>query len=93
MEKVTVETSMGPVKMRADDHQALIPLAVSVVSKDAKYKADGTPLGFKTIKLLTGEQASGAVSPACKMVPLLPRRARLLSARGEGAGVSSRHDT
>jgi branched-chain amino acid transport system substrate-binding protein len=68
MEKVTVETSMGPVKMRADDHQALIPLAVSVVSKDAKYKTDGTPLGFKTIKLLTGEQASGAVSPACKMV-------------------------
>ena len=68
MEKVTVETSMGPVKMRADDHQALIPLAVAVVSRDAKYKTDGTPLGFKTIKLLTGEQASGAVSPACKMV-------------------------
>lgn len=68
MEKVTVETSMGPVKMRADDHQALIPLAVSIVSKDAKFKTDGTQLGFSTIKLLTGEQAAGPVSPACKMV-------------------------
>jgi branched-chain amino acid transport system substrate-binding protein len=38
------------------------------VSREAKYKTDGTPLGFKTIKLLTGEQAAGAVSPACKMV-------------------------
>ena len=68
MEKATVETSMGPVKMRADDHQALLPLAVSVVSKDAKYKTDGTDMGFKTIKLLTGEQASGPVQPSCKMV-------------------------
>ena len=67
MEKVTVETSMGPVKMRAEDHQALIPLAVSVVAKDAQYKTDGTDMGFKTIRLLTGEQAAGPVSPACKM--------------------------
>ena len=67
MEKVTVETSMGPVKMRPDDHQALIPLAVSVVSKEAKYKVDGTDMGFKTIRLLTGEQAAGPVQPTCKM--------------------------
>ena len=67
MEKVTVETSMGPVKMRADDHQALIPLAVAVVSKDAKFKADNTDKGFKTIKLLSGEEASGPVQESCKM--------------------------
>ena len=30
MEKVTVDTSMGPIKMRAEDHQALLPLAVAV---------------------------------------------------------------
>lgn len=68
METVAVDTSMGPVKMRPDDHQALIPLAVSVVTKDAKYKTDGTEMGFRTIRLLAGDQASGPVSPACKMV-------------------------
>jgi branched-chain amino acid transport system substrate-binding protein len=67
MEKVTVDTSMGPIKMRAEDHQALLPLAVAVVSKDAKFKADNTDKGFKTIKLLTGEQAAGPVQPSCKM--------------------------
>jgi branched-chain amino acid transport system substrate-binding protein len=67
MEKVTVDTSMGPVKMRADDHQALVPLAVAIVSKEAKFKADNTDKGFKTIKLLSGEEASGPVQPTCKM--------------------------
>jgi branched-chain amino acid transport system substrate-binding protein len=67
MENVTVDTSMGPIKMRAADHQALVPLAIAVVSKDAKFKADNTDKGFKTIKLLTGEQASSPVQPSCKM--------------------------
>ncbi|GEP61059.1 branched-chain amino acid ABC transporter substrate-binding protein [Reyranella soli] len=67
MENVTVDTSMGPIKMRSEDHQALVPLAIAVVSKDAKFKADNTERGFKTIKLLTGEQASSPVQPSCKM--------------------------
>src|SRR5216684_2990880 len=67
MEKVTVDSSMGPIKMRPEDHQALLPLAVAVVSKDAKFKADDTDKGFKTIKLLTGEQAASPVQPSCKM--------------------------
>ncbi|MSO90855.1 MAG: branched-chain amino acid ABC transporter substrate-binding protein [Acetobacteraceae bacterium] len=67
MEKVTVDTSMGPIKMRAEDHQALLPLAVAVVSKDARFKADNTDKGFRTIKLLNGEQAAGPVQPSCKM--------------------------
>ena len=67
MEKVTVDSSMGPIKMRPEDHQALLPLAVAVVSKDAKFKADNTDKGFQTIKLLSGEEASGPVQPSCKM--------------------------
>jgi len=67
MEKVTVDTSMGPIKMRPEDHQALLPLAVAVVSKDAKFKADNTDKGFKTIKLLTGEEAASPVQSSCKM--------------------------
>jgi branched-chain amino acid transport system substrate-binding protein len=67
MEKVTVQTSMGPVKMRAEDHQALVPLAVAVVSKEAKFKADNTDKGFKTIQLLSGDEAAGPVQSNCKM--------------------------
>jgi branched-chain amino acid transport system substrate-binding protein len=68
MEKVSFDTSMGKISMRPDDHQVLMPLAVAVVSKDAKFKADNTDKGFKTIKLLDAEQASGPVQPNCKMV-------------------------
>ena len=45
MEKVRFDTSMGEIAMRAEDHQALLPPVVSVVSKDAKYKVDGTDMG------------------------------------------------
>ena len=68
MEKAKVSTSLGEVAMRADDHQALLPLAVAVVSKDAKFKTDGTDMGFKPLKLISGADASGPVSPECKMV-------------------------
>ena len=67
MEKVSFESSMGKITMRPDDHQALIPLAVAVVSKDAKFKADNTDKGFKTIKLLNAEQAAAPVQSNCKM--------------------------
>ncbi len=67
MEKVKIQTSMGEVAMRAEDHQVLLPLAVATVSKDAKYKVDGTDMGFKPLKLISGPDAAGPVSPACKM--------------------------
>ncbi len=67
MEKVTVESSMGPVTMRAADHQALTPTAVAIVSKDAKYKFDNTDMGFKTVKVLSGKEATGPVQASCKM--------------------------
>jgi len=33
-------------------------MVVSVVSKDAKYKVDGTNMGFKPVKKFTAEEAS-----------------------------------
>ena len=51
-------TARWAIKMRPEDHQALLPLAVAVVSKDAKFKADDTDKGFKTIKLDPGEEAA-----------------------------------
>ena len=58
---------MGAINMRAEDHQALLPLAVAVVSKDAKFKADDTDMGFKPIKLLTASRPPSPVQSSCKM--------------------------
>lgn len=62
-----VQTPLGELAIRAADHQALLPMVVSVVSKDAKFKVDGTDMGFKPVKVMNGAEAAAAVSPACKM--------------------------
>ena len=67
MEGIHVNTSMGEVVMRKEDHQALLPLVVATVSRDAKYKVDGTDMGFKPLRLLSGAEAAGPVQPSCKM--------------------------
>src|SRR5690606_37034967 len=46
METARVTTPLGEISMRAADHQALLPVVVSMVSKDAKYKVDDTAMGF-----------------------------------------------
>jgi branched-chain amino acid transport system substrate-binding protein len=67
METVSFKTSMGEIAMRKEDHQALLPLVVATVSKDAKYKVDGTDMGFKPIRLISGKDAASPVQPNCKM--------------------------
>jgi len=67
METTRVKTPMGEFSMRAADHQLMMPLVVSMVSKDAKYKADGTDMGFKPVKVFSAEEASVPVQASCKM--------------------------
>jgi branched-chain amino acid transport system substrate-binding protein len=67
LETAKLKTPLGEVSMRAADHQALMPMVVSVVSKEAKYKADGTDMGFKPVKVFSGELASTPVQASCKM--------------------------
>ena len=67
IEQASIETPMGTLSMRAEDHQALLPLAVSVVSREAQYKADGTDLGFKPVKRFTAREAAVPVQAACRM--------------------------
>lgn len=67
IEKTKIETPMGEWRMRAADHQALLPMVVSVVSKDAKFKVDGTDMGFKPVKLLTADEAATPAQKTCKM--------------------------
>src|SRR5690606_16465842 len=67
LEKTSIDTPMGKTSMRADDHQALMPMVVSMASKDAAYKADGTDLGFKPVKKFSAEEAATPAQATCKM--------------------------
>lgn len=67
LEGQSIETAMGKVSVRRDDHQAVLPIVVSMVKKDAKYPADGSGLGFQPVRLIPGEQVLYPVQPACKM--------------------------
>lgn len=67
MEKTKIRTPIGELSMRAADHQAVLPLVVSVISKDAKYKADGTELGLKPMMVISAVDASVPPQPSCQM--------------------------
>jgi branched-chain amino acid transport system substrate-binding protein len=67
LETARLKTPMGESRMRAADHQVLLPLVVSMVSKDAKYKADETDLGFKPVKSFSADEASVPEQANCKM--------------------------
>jgi branched-chain amino acid transport system substrate-binding protein len=67
IETARVKTPVGEMSMRAADHQALLPMVVSTVTKDARYKADETDMGFKPVKLFTAAEASTPAQASCKM--------------------------
>ena len=67
LEKAKFKTAVGEAEMRADDHQLLMPIVVSKVSKDAKFKADNTEMGFQTVKLFPAQEAAAPVQASCKM--------------------------
>ncbi|PZX06021.1 branched-chain amino acid ABC transporter substrate-binding protein [Celeribacter halophilus] len=67
LENATAETPMGPISMRADDHQIIQPMIVQKVSTEAKYKADDTEFGFVPIKVISAVDAEQPVQDSCKM--------------------------
>lgn len=67
LEKVKIETPMGMASIRASDHQVMLPLIVSKVTKDTKYKADGTDMGFKVVRRFTAEESANPLQASCKM--------------------------
>ncbi len=67
LENAKFKSPMGESRMRAADHQLLMPVAVSMVTKDARYKADDTDMGFKTVKLFTADEAATPVQSVCQM--------------------------
>ncbi|WP_434035045.1 branched-chain amino acid ABC transporter substrate-binding protein [Cupriavidus sp. a3] len=67
LEKATLKGPLGELSMRADDHQVLLPMVVSVVSKDARFKVDGTDMGFKPVKAFPAAEAATPPQASCKM--------------------------
>ena len=48
LEGMKMQTALGEVEMRADNHQLLQPLYISTMSDKAKYDVEHTGLGFVT---------------------------------------------
>ena len=66
LEGMTRKDLLGhEVTIRADDHQELIPAFVSVFTKDVKYDAEKTGLGFKPVATYEGKDL--ALPTSCKM--------------------------
>ncbi|CAM3528410.1 Branched-chain amino acid ABC transporter substrate-binding protein [Bordetella sputigena] len=67
LESARIPTPMGEMSMRAADHQAQLPMVVSTVARDARYKVDNTDMGFKPVLLLSAQEASTPAPASCKM--------------------------
>lgn len=68
LETARIPTPMGEMSMRAADHQAQLPMVVSVVSREARNKVDGTDMGFEPVLLLSAQEASTPAQTSCQMV-------------------------
>ncbi|MGB3719572.1 MAG: branched-chain amino acid ABC transporter substrate-binding protein [Proteobacteria bacterium] len=67
LEKASLDTPMGKITVRAEDHQAVIPVVVSKVIENPKYPVDGTKYGFGVVEIIPGPDAIYPVQEACKM--------------------------
>ncbi|TCS35662.1 amino acid/amide ABC transporter substrate-binding protein (HAAT family) [Paucimonas lemoignei] len=67
LEKAKIASPMGEISMRAADHQVQLPMVVSTVAKDAKFKVDGTDMGFKVVKTFSASESANPVQASCNM--------------------------
>lgn len=67
MERVTFDSPAGKISMRADDHQALLPIAITKVSRHAMIKVENSPFGFKPLVKVEGPDAITPPQNTCKL--------------------------
>src|SRR5699024_5906784 len=65
LEGMVHQTPYGEVIMRKEDHQLLQPLYISRLTKDVKYDAEQSGLGFSTIESYSAEET--AIPVACQV--------------------------
>ena len=70
LEDLSYDSVVGPVRMRAEDHQLLLPQVVNTIApvdgKSVKTGWEGTNYGFRTDAVYTGNEL--AQGTECKMV-------------------------
>ena len=70
LEDMSYESVVGPVRMRAEDHQLLLPQVVNTIApvdgKNVRVGWEGTNYGFRTDAVYTGNEL--AQGTECKMV-------------------------
>ena len=70
LENLQYDSVVGPVRMRSEDHQLLLPQVVNTIApvdgKTVKVGWDGTDYGFRTDAVYTGNEL--AQGTECKMV-------------------------
>lgn len=67
LESASMSDAMGTVTIRKEDHQAILPLSVSVAKAGAKYPSAGAQHGLVSVGIVAGEQAIYPVQSSCKM--------------------------
>ncbi|MGL4291558.1 MAG: ABC transporter substrate-binding protein [Phreatobacter sp.] len=67
LENASYESPAGRWSFRREDHQVLLPVTVSEVSREARYKVDGTDMGFRLLKVVSPEDSAVPVDPRCRM--------------------------
>ena len=67
LEGTVYETPLGPISVRAEDHQTIRPVVVSKVVENPQYPADDTNMGFETVSIISGEDAIYPVQDSCTM--------------------------
>ena len=65
LEDMRHETPLGEVHMRADNHQLIQPLYLSVLADDVPNHIEDTGLGFKTLAKIPAEQT--VTETTCRM--------------------------
>jgi branched-chain amino acid transport system substrate-binding protein len=67
LEEAKVETPLGEISVRKEDHQAVLPVVVSKVESGVKYPVDDTEYGFKPVAVIPGPEAVTPVQESCDM--------------------------
>ncbi|UOM33023.1 branched-chain amino acid ABC transporter substrate-binding protein [Acuticoccus sp. I52.16.1] len=67
LEGLTYESPYGAVSMRADNHQLLQDLYISILADDVEGTVEGTPFGFKTVDDGMIQAAATETETTCKM--------------------------
>ena len=65
LEGLKINTTVGPVEMRADNHQVLQPMYISTLSDKVKYDVERSGLGFVTNAKVDAKDT--ALPTTCKM--------------------------